>query len=126
MAETRPGGASGPAPLGPGDPRDIGPYRLLGRLGAGGMGQVYLGRSIGGRMVALKVVRGDLAAEPEFRRRFRAEVEAARRVGGPWTAPVLDSDTESPVPWVATGYVAGPPLTRVVESLHGPLPEGSL
>ncbi|WP_226961514.1 MULTISPECIES: serine/threonine-protein kinase [Streptomyces] len=122
----RPGGALGPAPLGPDDPAAVGPYRLLGRLGAGGMGQVYLGRSTGGRMVALKVVRGDLAREPEFRLRFRAEVRAARRVGGLWTAPVLDSDTESAVPWVATGYVAGPPLRQVVESLHGPLPATSV
>ncbi|SOD58876.1 Serine/threonine protein kinase [Streptomyces zhaozhouensis] len=126
MVEQRPGGVFGPEPLGAEDPASVGPYRLLGRLGAGGMGRVYLGRSAGGRMVALKVVRGDLASEPEFRRRFRAEVEAARRVGGLWTAPVWDCDTESAVPWVATGYVAGPPLGKVVERLHGPLPETSV
>lgn len=126
MAEMRPGGTFGPEPLEAMDPTTVGPYRLLGRLGAGGMGQVYLGRSAGGRMVALKMVRADLAREPEFRRRFQAEVEAARRVGGLWTAPVLESDTESAVPWVATGYVAGPSLKDVVDRLHGPLPETSV
>jgi serine/threonine protein kinase len=112
--------------LGPEDPREIGPYRLLGRLGEGGMGRVFLGRSTSGRMVAVKVVHGDLAREPDFRRRFRAEIEAARRVGGAWTAPVLDCDIESAVPWVATGYVVGPPLRQVVDSLHGPLAEHSV
>ncbi|WP_181727635.1 serine/threonine-protein kinase [Streptomyces sp. PT12] len=112
--------------LSPGDPATIGPYVLLRRLGAGGMGQVFLGRSPHGRMVAVKVVHGALAREPEFRRRFRAEAEAARRVSGAWTAPVLDSDTESHVPWIATGYVVGPPLRHVIESLHGPLDEHSV
>ncbi|ONK16122.1 serine/threonine-protein kinase [Streptomyces sp. MP131-18] len=112
--------------LTPEDPPAIGPYRLLGRLGAGGMGQVFLGRSHSGRMVAVKIVHGELAREPDFRRRFRAEVEAARRVSGMWTAPVLDSDTESAVPWVATGYVVGPPLRQVVDSLNGPLAEHSV
>ncbi|ARQ72001.1 serine/threonine-protein kinase [Streptomyces marincola] len=107
----------------PGDPSAIGPYQLLGRLGAGGMGQVFLGRAQGGRMVAVKVVHQELAREPDFRRRFRAEVAAARRVGGLWTAPVLDSDTESAVPWVATGYVAGVPLRQLVDAWHGPLAE---
>ncbi|WP_053170589.1 protein kinase domain-containing protein [Streptomyces sp. SBT349] len=111
--------------LRPSDPVSIGAYRLLARLGAGGMGQVFLGRSPSGRMVAVKVVHRELAESPEFRRRFRAEVEAARRVSGPWTAPVLDSDTESVVPWIATGYVVGPPLREVVDALHGPLPEPS-
>ncbi|WP_053170592.1 serine/threonine-protein kinase [Streptomyces sp. SBT349] len=112
--------------LRPGDPSAIGPYRLLARLGAGGMGQVFLGRSPSGRMVAVKVVQRELAEDPEFRRRFRAEAEAARRVSGPWTAPVLDSDTESAFPWIATGYVVGPPLREVVDVLHGPLPENSV
>ncbi|WP_234317907.1 serine/threonine-protein kinase, partial [Streptomyces rimosus] len=107
-------------PLGADDPRVIGAYRLLGRLGAGGMGRVYLGRSAGGRTVAVKSVHARLAADDRFRARFRREVESARRVGGAWTAPVLDADPDAPVPWVATGYVAGPSLTRAVEDF-GPL-----
>ncbi|WP_037959994.1 serine/threonine-protein kinase [Streptomyces violens] len=108
------------------DPRTIGDYRLLGRLGTGGMGRVYLARSEGGRTVAVKLVKAELAVEQEFRDRFRAEVEAARRVGGRWTAPVLDADTEAQVPWVATGYIAGPSLSEVVEGTYGPLPEYSV
>ncbi|MFD9411088.1 protein kinase [Streptomyces sp. NPDC059989] len=108
-----------------GEPRTIGPYRLLGRLGAGGMGRVYLGRSAGGRTVAVKIVHPHFASDEEFRARFRREVEAARRVGGEWTAPVLDADPEAPVPWVATGYVAGPSLDRALAA-HGPLPEASV
>ncbi|WP_448321372.1 serine/threonine-protein kinase, partial [Streptomyces sp. CO7] len=109
--------------LGAGDPERIGAYRLLARLGAGGMGQVFLARSDRGRTVAVKLVRAELAAREEFRARFRHEVRAARRVGGDWTAPVLDADTEADVPWVATGYVAGPSLERVVGRDHGALPE---
>ncbi|THA56290.1 serine/threonine-protein kinase [Streptomyces sp. A1136] len=112
-------------PLEAGDPRTIGGYRLLGRLGAGGMGRVYLGRSAGGRTVAVKVVHPQFAADPEFRARFRREVAAARRVGGEWTAPVLDADPEAEVPWVAAGYVAGPSLDRAVAA-HGALPEASV
>ncbi|MFG3038488.1 serine/threonine-protein kinase [Streptomyces sp. NPDC048330] len=109
-------------PLAADDPRQVGEYRLLRQLGAGGMGRVYLGRTAGGRTVAVKVVRLDLADDPEFRARFRQEVAAARRVGGAWTAPVLDADTEGGHPWVATGYVAGPALTDAVQDF-GPLPE---
>ncbi|ORT59773.1 serine/threonine-protein kinase [Streptomyces sp. CB03238] len=113
-------------PLEVGDPGVIGPFRLLGRLGAGGMGRVYLARSEGGRTVAVKVVHPHFALDEEFRARFRREVESARRVGGDgawgWTAPVLDADPDAPVPWVATGYVSGPPLARAVTE-HGPLPE---
>ncbi|MEU6544601.1 protein kinase [Streptomyces sp. NPDC046859] len=112
--------------LGPGDPPQIGAYRLLARLGAGGMGDVYLARSDRGRTVAVKLVRRELAAQDEFRARFRQEVRAARQVGGFWTAPVLDADTEAEVPWVATGYVAGPSLQQVVGHDHGALPERSV
>ncbi|MFC8968135.1 protein kinase [Streptomyces sp. NPDC057094] len=112
--------------LGAGDPRQIGAYRLLARLGAGGMGHVYLARSDRGRTVAVKLVRAELAEQEEFRARFRQEVQAARRVGGYWTAPVLDADTEAVIPWVATGYVAGPSLQTVVGHDHGALPERSV
>ncbi|MET9660879.1 serine/threonine-protein kinase [Streptomyces sp. NPDC006510] len=108
-------------PLEAGEPLTIGPYRLLGRLGAGGMGRVYLGRSAGGRTVAVKVVHPHFALDEQFRARFRREVDAARRIGAQWTAPVLDADPGAPIPWVATGYVAGPPLSAAVAE-HGPLP----
>ncbi|MGW0551694.1 serine/threonine-protein kinase [Streptomyces altiplanensis] len=108
-------------PLDAGDPQTIGAYRILGRLGVGGMGRVFLGRSAGGRTVAVKVAHPHFALDDEFRARFRREVTAARRVGGDWTAPVLDADPDAPVPWVATGYVAGPTLTEAVADA-GPLP----
>ena len=100
--------------LKPGDPQRIGPYRLVGRLGRGGMGHVYLGLSAGGRPVAVKVIRADLAADPEFRVRFAREVAAVRRVSGLFTALVVDADVNSPVPWLATAYVAGPSLAEAV------------
>ncbi|MBH5335500.1 protein kinase [Streptomyces pactum] len=112
-------------PLGAEDPQSIGPYRLLGRLGAGGMGSVYVGRTAGGRTVAVKTVHPHLARDEQFRARFRREVEAARRVGGAWTAPVLDADPEARIPWVATGYVAGPALSQAVLD-SGPLPGPSV
>ncbi|WP_405796306.1 protein kinase domain-containing protein [Streptomyces sp. NBC_01506] len=111
--------------LATGDPQRIGAYRLLARLGAGSMGQVYLARSDRGRTVAVKLVRKELAEQDEFRSRFRLEVAAARRVGGAWTAPVLDANTEAAVPWVATGYVAGPSLQDIVSGRHGSGAPGS-
>ncbi|MGV9817411.1 protein kinase domain-containing protein [Nocardia xishanensis] len=102
-------------PLGTNDPRRIGDYRLLGVLGAGGMGRVYLGRNAGGRTVAVKVIRPDLVGGNEFRTRFRREVAAARLVGGRFTAPVLDADVDADPPWLATGYVAGFALSEAVE-----------
>jgi eukaryotic-like serine/threonine-protein kinase len=109
------------APLQPDEPRSIGPYRLIGQLGRGGMGQVFLGRSAGGRPRAVKVIRAELAADPEFRTRFRREVDAARKVSGMFTALVVDADLDGAVPWLATAYVAGPSLAEAVRS-HGPLP----
>ncbi|MER5524199.1 serine/threonine-protein kinase [Streptomyces sp. NPDC002677] len=108
-------------PLAGDEPTTVGPYRLLGRLGSGGMGRVYLGRSAGGRTVAVKIVHPHFALDEEFRARFRREVAAARRVGGAWTAPVLDADPDAPVPWVATAYAAGPSLAAAVVD-GGPLP----
>ncbi|MFF8867629.1 protein kinase [Streptomyces sp. NPDC015139] len=108
-------------PLEVDEPAVVGPYRLLGRLGAGGMGRVYLGRSAGGRTVAVKIVHPHFALDEEFRARFRREVDAARRVGGAWTAPVLDADPDARVPWVATAYAAGPSLAAAVTD-DGPLP----
>ncbi|MDG4859531.1 serine/threonine-protein kinase [Streptomyces sp. T-3] len=108
------------------DPAHIGPYRLIARLGAGGMGRVYLARSEDGRTVAVKVIQAELAQNREFRARFAREVGAARKVGGKWTAPVIDADTEALTPWVATGYVPGPDLYTVVAEQHGPLPEASV
>ena len=111
--------------LQPADLDVIGPYRLLGQLGGGGMGQVFLGLSAGGRLVAVKVIRAELAADPEFRARFRREVAAARKVSGLFTAAVVDADLDRPVPWLATAYVAGPSLAQAVTD-HGPLPAASV
>ncbi|ONK13783.1 serine/threonine-protein kinase [Streptomyces sp. MP131-18] len=112
MAEVR--------PLGPGDPREIAGYVLHGRLGAGGMGTVYLSATRGGQPVAVKAIHHELAEDPKFRRRFEQEVRAARRVRGRYIVPVLDSNTEGPLPWLATEYVPGPSLARAL-ARHGPL-----
>ncbi len=111
--------------LQPEDPQLIGPYRLRGRLGTGGMGRVYLGLSPGGRAAAVKVIRADLAQDPEFRTRFRREITVARKVSGLFTAPVIDADLDGPVPWLATAYVPGPSLADAV-SARGPLPPHSV
>ena len=111
--------------LQPGDPELIGPYRLRGRLGAGGMGRVYLGLSPGGRAVAVKVIRADLAQDAGFLARFRREVAVARTVSGLFTAPVIDADVDGPVPWLATAYVPGPSLADAVGE-YGPLPAASV
>jgi hypothetical protein len=107
------------------DPRQIGPYSLLRRLGGGGMGLVYLGRSAGGRLVAVKVIRSELADDPGFRARFSHEVAAARKVNGLYTALVVDADPDGPVPWLATAYVVGPSLAEAVAA-HGPLPADTM
>ncbi len=111
--------------LQPSDPKRVGRYWLLARLGLGGMGRVYLGRSHGGRTVAVKVVHPNLAGDPQFRRRFKVEVEAARLVGGFHTAQVVDADTDADPPWFVTEYIAGPSLQEAVDD-HGPLPERSV
>ncbi|MFD7307994.1 serine/threonine-protein kinase [Promicromonospora sp. NPDC059942] len=109
------------AALSSGDPREVGPYVIEGRLGAGGMGSVYLGRPRTGRPVAVKVIHPDLAGDAEFRTRFRREVAAARRVGGFWAAQVVDADPDAERPWMATAYVAGPSLQDAVDQ-EGALP----
>ncbi|MCX4981805.1 serine/threonine-protein kinase [Streptomyces sp. NBC_00572] len=113
-------------PLNAEDPVSIGPFRLLGRLGVGGMGRVFLARSSRGRTVAVKVVHAELAAQEEFRRRFAREVASLERVGGTGTAPVLGSDTDADSPWVAIGYVPGPSLRAVVGDEFGPLPPATV
>jgi serine/threonine protein kinase len=112
-------------PLQSEDPRQVGRYQLLGRLGAGGMGEVFLGQSPGGRLVAVKLIRGELAADREFRVRFAREVAAARHVSGMFTAPVVDADLDAPRPWLVTAYVPGPSLAEAVDT-QGPLPLSSV
>lgn len=111
--------------LRPNDPARIGGHRLLGRLGAGGMGVVYLGRTGAGALAALKVILPEYAGDEDFRTRFRREAEAARRVDSPWAVPVTGADTESESPWLATEFVPGPTLSEVVARC-GPLPARSV
>ncbi|MEO3978488.1 bifunctional serine/threonine-protein kinase/ABC transporter substrate-binding protein [Streptomyces sp. CAU 1734] len=121
----------GPDPAGsvqrllPSDPSAIAGYRLLGRLGAGGMGVVYLGRTEAGELAAVKVTLSGQADDPDFRARFRREVEAARRVSSPWAVPVTGADPEAPEPWMATAFVPGPSIAEAVAA-HGPLPVRSV
>ncbi|MFE2297003.1 bifunctional serine/threonine-protein kinase/ABC transporter substrate-binding protein [Streptomyces sp. NPDC059445] len=107
-------------PLRAGDPSRIGRYRLLRRLGAGGMGVVFLARAPGGAIAAVKTVRPSYADESGFRARFRREIEAARQVGSRWVVPLLDADADAETPWLATSYVPGPSLAEAVEAF-GPL-----
>ncbi|MFJ6068240.1 serine/threonine-protein kinase [Streptomyces tendae] len=108
-------------PLQDDDPRTVAGYRLAARLGAGGMGRVYLSHTRGGRPVAIKVVRSELADDPTFRRRFGREIKAARRVKGAYTAELIDADPDGTPPWLATLYVPGPALSDAV-ARNGPLP----
>jgi serine/threonine protein kinase/ABC-type phosphate transport system substrate-binding protein len=111
--------------LRPGDPRQVGDYELLKRLGGGGMGQVFLGRSPGGRLVAVKVIRAELAEDPEFRTRFAREVAAASKVSGVYTAALVRADPAGPQPWLATEFVPGLSLDEAVRT-YGPLPVPSV
>ncbi|MFJ5073372.1 serine/threonine-protein kinase [Streptomyces sp. NPDC088553] len=117
------GGGTGEVfqPLAADDPTTVAGYRLAARLGAGGMGKVYLSYTPGGRPVAIKLIRPEFGEDAEFRRRFAQEVRSAQRVQGLFTAPVIDADPEGAQPWLATAYVPGPSLADAVVS-HGALP----
>ena len=112
-------------PLADYDPRQVGGFRLQARLGAGGMGRVYLGYSPGGRPVAVKVVHPDLARDPEFMQRFRREVAAAQAVSDAYTAAVVGAGPDDSPPWLATTFVSGPSLADLV-ARSGPLPEDAV
>ncbi|WP_329343341.1 bifunctional serine/threonine-protein kinase/ABC transporter substrate-binding protein [Streptomyces sp. NBC_00663] len=112
-------------PLRGADPASIAGHRLLRRLGAGGMGVVYLARSPGGSLAAVKVIRAAHSHDAGFRARFRREVETASRVASPWVVPLLDADPDAVSPWLATAFVPGPSLSEAIEEC-GPLPYGSV
>ncbi|MFF2363934.1 ABC transporter substrate-binding protein [Streptomyces sp. NPDC058122] len=112
-------------PLRSSDPARIADHRLLRRLGAGGMGVVYLARTPGGALVALKVLLAEYAEEPGFKERFRREVEVARRVDSPCVVPLVDADPDAEAPWLATAFVPGPSLAEAVTA-YGPLSERGL
>jgi Protein kinase domain len=112
-------------PLAPGDPLRLGSYQLIGLLGHGGMGRVYLGVSPGGGQVAVKVMHPQIAGDTAFRERFKREAETAQRVSGPFTAKVLGSGVDERTPWLATEYIPGPTLAQLVSG-YGPLPDASV
>ncbi|GAA3384905.1 MULTISPECIES: serine/threonine-protein kinase [Streptomyces] len=112
-------------PLGPLDPRETAGYRLLARIGEGGMGTVYLSHTRGGQPVAFKVIRREYGEDPDFRRRFEQEVRAARRVQGYHLVPVVDHDTTGPLPWIASEFVPGLSLADALTE-HGPLPPAAV
>ena len=108
-------------PLDPDDPRHVGPFALLGRLGGGAMGMVFLGKLPSGRLAAIKLVHPHLAHERVFRERFRREIDNAKAVGGIFTAPIVDANPHAKIPWLATAYIEGPTLDDAVED-NGALP----
>jgi Protein kinase domain len=108
-------------PLAPGDPRTVGGYVLRARIGAGGMGRVFLSFTPGGRAVAVKIIRSEFGSDPEFRERFAREVSIAQQVNGIHIAQLIDAGSDDGAPWLASAYVAGPSLAQVVAA-HGPLP----
>ncbi|MBX6748431.1 MAG: serine/threonine protein kinase [Micromonosporaceae bacterium] len=112
-------------PLTANDPTSVGPFRLLGVLGRGGMGRVYLGESPTGRRVAIKVIRADLAENPVFRRRFEREIAAAAKISPLYTASLVEADPTAIAPWYATTYIDGPSLSALVEA-SGPLAPGAV
>jgi serine/threonine protein kinase len=113
------------SPLGPQDPRETAGYRLAARIGEGGMGTVYLSHTRGGQPVALKVIRREYGQDPDFRRRFEQEVQAARRVQGYHIVPVVDHDTSGELPWLASVFIPGIPLHEALVAF-GPLPPAAV